>query len=309
MKRILVIGSANMDLSLNVYRMPERGETLTDNGGVAYTPGGKGANAAIAFRRLGAEVYFMAKLGMDMHGQTLYDFYKKEGIDTSAIMVDRAEPTGFATVIKENGGHNRIIYYPGANEHITREEMERAFDKANPEALYIGFEISFESALEAAAIASKRGIPIFVDAAPADKGFKLESLPPLEIFSPNESETLIYTGILPEGQEQTLRAALILWRRVRCKYLVIKQGERGASIYDGKHFYMVPASPVTEVVDTTAAGDTFTSAMTLKYLITSDIKAAVKYGTQAAAVTISRWGATTSVPTAKEVQDYINTLR
>ena len=284
MKRILVIGSANMDLSLNVYRMPERGETLTDNGGVAYTPGGKGANAAIAFRRLGAEVYFMAKLGMDMHGQTLYDFYKKEGVDTSAIMVDRAEPTGFAAVIKENGGHNRIIYYPGANEHITREEMVRAFDKANPEALYIGFEISFESALIAASIADERGIPIFVDAAPADKSFKLESLPPVEIFSPNESETLVYTGILPEGQEATLRAALILWRRVRCKYLVIKQGERGASIYDGKHFYMVPASPVTEVVDTTAAGDTFIGAFCVSLSEGKSVNEAAEFATCATTV-------------------------
>lgn len=309
MKKILVIGSANMDLSLNVYRMPERGETLTDNGGVAYTPGGKGANAGVAFRRLGAEVYFMAKLGMDMHGQALYDFYKKEGIDTSAIMVDRAEPTGFAAVIKENGGHNRIIYYPGANEKMTREEMVSAFDKARPDALYIGFEISFASALVAASIAEERGVPIFVDAAPASKSFKLESLPPIEIFSPNENETYEYTGIRPDGQESSLRASLVLFRRVRCKYVVIKQGERGASIYDGKHFYMVPASPVSEVVDTTAAGDTFTAAMTLKYLMTKDIRTAVKYGTEASAVTISRWGATTSVPTATEVEEYISSLR
>ena len=308
MKRILVIGSANMDLSLNVYRMPERGETLTDNGGVAYTPGGKGANAGVALRRLGAEVFFMAKLGMDMHGQALYDFYKKEGIDTSTILVDRVEPTGFATVIKENGGHNRIIYYPGANEKMTREEMARAFDKAKPDALYIGFEISFASALEAASLAEERGVPIFVDAAPADKSFKLEALPPLEIFSPNESETFEYTGIRPDGQEASLRASLALWRRVRARYIVIKLGERGASIYDGKHFYMVAASPVSEVVDTTAAGDTFTSAMTLKYLLTGDIRAAVKYGTQAAALTISRWGATASVPTALEVEEYISSL-
>lgn len=309
MKRILVIGSANMDLSLNVYRMPERGETLTDNGGVAYTPGGKGANAAIALHRLGAEVIFSAKLGADMHGRTLYDFYKKEGLDTGAIMVDRAEPTGFAAVIKENGGHNRIIYYPGANEHITMEQMISAFDKYRPDALYLGFEISFDSALTAAKIATERGVPVFIDAAPANKSFPLEALPMVEVFSPNESEAYEYTGIMPGGQEASLRAALALWRRVRCKYLVIKQGARGASIYDGRHFDMIPASPVSEVVDTTAAGDTFTAALTLKYLECGDIKEAVRYGTQAAAVTISRWGATTSVPTAEEVRAYILSLR
>ncbi|MBR5817213.1 MAG: ribokinase, partial [Clostridia bacterium] len=65
MKKILVIGSANMDLSLNVYRVPDKGETVVDNGGVAYTPGGKGANAAAAFAKLGADVTLCTKLGQD----------------------------------------------------------------------------------------------------------------------------------------------------------------------------------------------------------------------------------------------------
>ena len=247
MKKILVIGSANMDLSLNVYRVPAAGETLTDNGGVAYTPGGKGANAAAAFVKLGAEATFCAKLGQDVHGQQLYNYYKGIGLDTSAIRVDRDMPTGFATVIKEADGQNRIIYYPGANAHISTDQMIEAFEKAQPDALYIGFEISFESALSAARIAEAKGVPIFVDAAPASGKFSLESLPYMEIFSPNESETLEYTGIMPTGQDSSLRAALALWRRVRCKYIVIKQGARGCSIYDGKKFDMLPAERVDNV--------------------------------------------------------------
>lgn len=303
-KRVLIIGSANMDLSLNVYRVPAPGQTVLDDGGVAYTPGGKGANAAVAFSRLGADTVLAAKLGADVHGHQLYEYYKKEGINTSHIKVDRDFPTGFAVVMKEANGENRIIVYPGANGRMSTENMVEAFSSA-PDALFLGFEIGFESALSAARIAASRNIPIFIDAAPAHKGFPLENLPYCEIFSPNETETFEYTGIMPGGADSTLKAALALYRRVKCRYLVIKQGERGASIYDGKRFDMIPSERVEKVVDTTAAGDTFTAAMTLEYLRCGDIKTAVKYGAAAASITVSREGASSSVPTEEEVMRLI----
>lgn len=305
LKRILVIGSANMDLSMNMYKLPEPGETLTDDGGVAYTPGGKGANAAFTLKKLGADTVFSAKLGADLHGQKLYGFFKELGLNTSYIKVDRDFPTGFAAVIKETGGQNRIIYYPGANVCLTRENLVEAFSSA-PDAVYINFEVSFETALLASKMASERGIPIFIDAAPASRDFMLEALPRLEVFSPNESETFTYTGILPAGADASLRAALALWKRVKCKYLVIKQGARGVFIYDGKHYSMIPAYRADKVVDTTAAGDVFTAAMTLEYMrCGGDIVRAAKYGAAAAAVSVSRSGAISSVPTLEEVNDLI----
>ena len=302
--RILIIGSANMDLSLNVFKVPLAGETVLDDGGVAYTPGGKGANAAVAFSRLGARVTFSTRLGMDAHGSQLYNYSTDEGIDTSAIKVDRDFPTGFAVVMKEASGQNRIIVYPGAAAHITPENMVEAFSSV-PDALFLGFEIGFDAALTAAKIAESRRVPIFIDAAPASKSHALEALPPIEIFSPNETETYEYTGIMPGGADSSLKAALALYRKVNCKYVVIKQGERGASVYDGKRFEMIPAHRVDKVVDTTAAGDTFTAAMTLEYLRCGDIKAAVRYGAAAAAITVSRSGASSSVPTREEVERFI----
>lgn len=303
-KKILIIGSSNMDLSLNVYKVPSAGETVCDDGGVAYTPGGKGANAAIAFSRLGATAVFSTKLGADAHGQQLYRFYKEAGLDTSYIKVDRNLPTGFSVVMKEKDGQNRIIVYPGANAGISTEDMIEVFS-CMPDALYLGFEIGFEQALRAAKIAASKNVPIFVDAAPADKRTVLESLPFVEIFSPNETETFEYTGIMPVGADSSLRAALSLWRRVNCRYVVIKQGARGACVYDGKRFDMISAERVERVVDTTAAGDTFTAAMTLEYLRCADIKRAMKYGTAAAAITVSRSGASSSVPTFSEVENFI----
>ena len=119
------------------------------------------------------------------------------------------------------------------------------------------------------------------------------------------TETETYTGIRPIGSDSSLRAALELYKRVKCKYIVIKQGERGSFVYDGKKYYMIPAEPVMRVVDTTAAGDTFTAAMTLEYLRTGDIIAAVRYATAAAAITVTRSGASVSIPTAKEVAEFI----
>ncbi len=304
-KRILVIGSSNMDLSLNMYKLPEKGETLVDDGGVAYTPGGKGANAAIAFKNLGAECVFATKLGADMHGQKLYEYYKSSGINTSNIKVDRDFPTGFAAVIKESDGQNRIIYYPGANTHMTKENLVEAFS-CMPDAVYISFEVSFETALLAAKIASERSVPIFIDAAPADKNHQLELLPFVEIFSPNEIEAKEYTDILPLGVDSALRAAHALWKRVKCRYLVIKQGVRGVFIYDGKHYSIVPACRPDKVVDSTAAGDAFTAALTLEYLRSGDITLAAKYGVAAGAMTVSKEGASSSVPTAAELADFIS---
>ena len=177
-----------MDLSMNIYKMPEPGETLLDDGGIAYTPGGKGANSAVAFAKLGGECVFCTKLGRDAHGQKLFNYYKEVGINTSYIKVDAEAPTGLAVVMKEADGSNRIIVYPGTNKLLNKDNIAEAFD-CNPDALYIGFEIPFDMAIAAAKIASAKNIPIFVDAAPASKDYPLEALPRVEVFSPNETET------------------------------------------------------------------------------------------------------------------------
>ena len=304
MKRILLIGSSNMDLSMNMYKIPAPGETLLDDGGVAYTPGGKGANAAVAFARLGADCIFCTKLGMDAHGQKLFNYYKECGINTSCIKVDRETPTGLAVVMKEADGQNRIIVYPGANRTLSNDNIIEAFS-SNPDALYLGFEIPFNMALAAAKIAAAKNIPIFIDAAPASKEYPLDQLPPLEVFSPNESETYEYTGIMPMGTDTCLKAAYALYNMVKTKYIIIKLGSRGSFIYDGKHFDLIPAYRPDKTVDTTAAGDTYTAALTLEYLRSGNMKNAMKYGSAAASIAVSRKGASTSIPTENEVMEFL----
>ena len=304
-QKILIIGSSNIDFSMNMYKLPEAGETVIDDGGVAYIPGGKGGNAAIAFKRLGADSVFCTKLGADIHGQKLYNYYKEQGVDTSYVKVDRDNPTGLAVVMREGDGTNRIVVYPGANATLTNENVVEAFD-CNPDALYLGFEIPFNIVVAAAKVAAAKNIPIFIDAAPANKDYDLEKLPPVEIFSPNETEAYEYTGIMPSGMENSLRAALAISRSVKAKNIVIKQGSRGAFLYDGKRYNTFPAVKADKTVDTTGAGDAFTAAMTLEYLRNGgDIKGAIKYGNAAGAITVTRKGASSSIPTAEEIEELL----
>lgn len=303
-KRILLVGTSNMELSMNMYELPVAGATAIDDGGVAYTPGGNGANAAIAFKRLGAESIFCTKLGADLHGQKLYGYFKDAGLNTSYIKVDHDFPTGFSAILKEANKEPRTVYYPGANMRITRENLADAFS-SRPDALYLNFGVSFDTALTAAKMAASKSVPIFIDASPADKNFPLEALPEVEIFSPNENETLEFTGILPAGADSSLRAALMLYKRLKCKYVVIKQGARGVFVYNGKHYQMIPPYRPDKVVDTAASGDAFTAALTLEYLKTGDIMLAAKYAAAAGALAVSRLGASESLPSEAEVIDFI----
>ena len=124
----------------------------------------------------------------------------------------------------------------------------------------------------------------------------------MEIFSPNEQEAFELTGIMPTSMETSLRASLAIARKTKAKSVVIKMGSRGAFLYDGKRYNTFPAARVDKTVDTTSAGDAFTAAMVLEYLRNGgDVKEAIKYGNIAGAITITRPGATYSIPTKEEV--------
>ncbi|MBQ8186160.1 MAG: ribokinase [Clostridia bacterium] len=302
-QRILVISSANIDFVQRMRRMPYSGETVIENElKYSYIPGGKGANSAIAFSRFGADTVFACKLGRDANAKRLRSIYEREGIDTRYILEDEETPTGLASILVEDNGKNRIIVYPGANMTMTAEDIEESFT-CYPDAVYMQLEIPDEAVIEAARRANEAEIPLFIDAGPARLDFPLDKLGKIEIFSPNESECRIFTGITPNSEENCLRAAIRLSSLVDAKYIVIKLGDKGAFIYDGREYYMIPSEKV-EAVDTTAAGDIFTAVMTYVYLQNHNIVSAVKYATCAAAISVTREGASTSIPTREEVIAY-----
>ena len=302
-KRILVAGSSNIDFLLTTPYIPAPGETLISGGKYAFTPGGKGANAAIASKAMGADVVFCSRVGDDAYGDRLIALFNERGIDTRYIKVDRLEQTGLAVVMLEKSGTNRIIVFSGANSKICDTDVEAAFS-AYPDAVLTQFEIRPDAVIAAARTAAYEGIPFFVDAGPADAEFPLAKLEQVEIFSPNETETEILTGIRPNNLENCLRASIALCNKVDIKYVVLKLGERGCYIYDGKYCDLISPYDVP-VVDTTAAGDVFTAALTTEYLRTNDIISSAKFANAAGALAVTKLGAVNSVPTLEEVRKLI----
>ena len=302
--RLLVVGSANMDMILRCNRVPSAGETLLSYDTYATAPGGKGANAACAAKKIGADVIFCTRLGKDSNGTKLYSLYESIGIDTRCVFVDKVEQTGLAVVIVEKNGTNRIIVYPGANTKITDRDIEDAF-LTYPDAVLTQFEIGEDAVMYTAKMAHDNDVPLIVDAGPARAGYPIEKLGRIEIFSPNESETQILTGVLPTSIEECLRACTVLATKADINYTVLKLGERGAFIYDGKYFDIVPSYSVT-AVDTTAAGDAFTAALATEYIRNGkDIYKASKYANAVGALTVTKHGAFTSLPDATEVEKFI----
>lgn len=303
-KKILVVSSANMDMVLGVERVPNAGETVIDNGKYSYIPGGKGANSALAFARLGADCTFVTKVGADTNGEELVALYKKEGINTSYLKKSEDDKTGLATIFVEESGQNRIIVFPGANQKIDASQIDEAIENEKPDALYLQFEINYDAILHASQRAYENNIPVFVDAGAVSSSFPFEKLPPLEVFSPNESEAFTICGIIPSDEKKCLEASLAISKLVRAKYIVIKLGGRGAYIYDGQNGVTIPTFPI-KVVDTTAAGDAFTASLTLSYLESGDIYKACIFGHATGTLTVSKKGASSSIPSINEVVDFL----
>ena len=304
-KKILVVSSANMDFVMKVGQIPTAGMTMIESRSYSYVPGGKGANSALAFARLGADSVFCTRLGKDANGEALRKVYDDAGIDTRYIVADNAQPTGLAVIMVEDEGANRIIVYPGANGTVCRADAEAALD-CGPDAVFMQLEIGEQAILDTAALAAARGIPVFVDAGPARADFPLDKLPGLTVLSPTATETAIFTGIEPATEADCAAAAKKLAGMGDAKYIVIKLGGRGAFVWDvAAERGETIASYDTKVVDTTAAGDAFTAALTLEYLRSGDIFRAVRYGNVVGSITVSRAGASTSIPTTEEVDAFI----
>lgn len=302
--KILVLGGTNMELSMNMYKIPVAGEKISDDGGVAYVPGGYGLSAAISLARLGADAMLVTKLGRDLHGQQLYSYLREAGVNTSLVKVDNRAQTSLTVNLKTGEGVATVAY-PGATETLMRENVREGF-LAMPDAVLLSLDLPVELVIYTIGEARAHGIPVFIDGAPADGGYPLESLPEFEVFTPNEQETEAFVGQLPIGADASLRAAVSLFRRVKCKYLVIKQGDRGAFIYDGKRYFMIPPIAVGKPLDTQGAGDAFNAGIVLRYLAGQmDIKSAVQYGSVVAAIAVTRRGAYTSVPTDEEVVRFL----
>lgn len=291
-----VAGSINMDMILKAPHIPECGENVvgTDYG---YACGGKGANQATALAKLGANVKMIGKVADDANGKKLIENLERNGIDASGV-AENGSQTGLAAILLDGEGRNRIIVYEGANAEIVPDEAVGAID-ADTDLLLVQFETSEEVVTSAVNHAIRSGITTVIDCGPA-KDFALEKMQGATILSPNESETKALTGIMPESDKAVFEASNVLMERSKAKYVVLKLGERGCSLFDGNELKFFPVFE-SKVVDTTAAGDCFTAALALEYVRSGNIEEACIMGNKAGSIAVSRLGAENSMPTVEEI--------
>lgn len=294
--RAAVVGSINMDIILNMEKVPETGENVLGTN-YSYACGGKGANQAIGLSRLGAKVEMIGKVADDSNGHKLLENLKKNNVDVSNVPMTGTQ-TGLAAIILDGDGKNRIIVFKGANDEIDPSEAADCL-KDDVDLLLVQFETHDDVVISCVNRATEKGIATVIDCGIA-KDFPLEKFNGATIISPNESETKALTGILPEDECSILKASEILMKRCSAELVVLKLGERGCSVWDGKTLCMMPSYP-TDVVDTTAAGDSFTAAMALEFIRSKDIYSACDIGNKAGSVAVSRMGADASMPTAEEL--------
>ncbi|MEV1179180.1 ribokinase [Nonomuraea sp. NPDC049784] len=290
---ISVFGSANMDLVAYVSEAPKRGETVTGHR-FRTVPGGKGANQAIAAARAGAQVAFLGAVGDDGFGAEMRATLVEAGVDVRGLR-QVPGPSGIAHIVVDDAGGNSIIVVPGANGTVTGPSGEDLAAIARSEALLLQLELPMEAVVGAAQAAQVSGVPVFLTPAPA-RPLPDELLDAVTTIVPNEHEAAAITGAA--DPEAALDALL-----ERVEEAVITLGSEGA-LYGSRsgERLRVPAVKV-EAVDTTAAGDTFVGALAVARSEGQGMAEALAFASAAAALSVQREGASTSMPARHEIEN------
>jgi ribokinase len=297
--KILVIGSANMDMVIQSDHFPSPGETII-GGTFSLVPGGKGANQAVAAARLGGEVSFISQLGKDLFGQQNLANYQQEGINTSHIQLNPNKPSGVALITVDKSGENTIIVAPGANEALSIKDIHNAinlFEAAD--ILLIQLEIPIPVVCEACRMAFDMGKKIILNPAPATV-IPEATYPHLHMITPNETEAEILTGVKVNDHLSAMKASLILLGK-GVPNVIITMGAAGSYVHTSEYQGIIPTEKV-EVKDTTAAGDTFNGALAVALAQEKGIQEAVKFALKAATLSVQRFGAQTSIPFSNELE-------
>ncbi len=300
--RILAISPTDMEFVQRTEVFPEAGETVV---GSSYDniPGGEGAEFAVTLTMLGAECILCSRVGADSNGQRLRAQFREMGIDTRFMSMDRRAATGLVSAITDATGAVRRVSFPGANLLISAADTEDAFTSI-PDAAIISLRSPDKIVTSVSEYAARKKIPLMIDGGPKNPDFQLNRLFPCEIFTPDEEELLAFTGIAPSNTENCLRSVIRLSSLVKAKYYIIKMGDRGAFLYDGKYYNVVLPINV-DAADTACAGSVFDAALMTEYVRSGDIMRSVHYANAAAALTVSRHGSLDSIPTGEELSSFI----
>ena len=301
MSKIIVIGSSNTDMVVKAAILPLPGETLL--GGTFFmNAGGKGANQAVAAARLGGAVIFIANVGNDLFGREAIQLLQKEGVDTSFITTDFNHPSGVALITVDKKGENNIVVASGANAAFNAAKLEAELAVFERDSIFVmQLEIPMETIYYAASVAAKKGSITILNPAPACE------LPPsllsfITILTPNQTEAEMLSGVTITDIISAQQAASIILDK-GVKTVIITLGSKGALVVQERFSKLVP-SPMVEAVDTTAAGDVFNGALAVALAEGFPITEAVAFGCQAAAISVTRFGAQASAPYRHEITNF-----
>ena len=301
--KIAVVGSSNMDLVVKSKRIPAVGETIL-GGDFIMVPGGKGANQAVAAAKLGAEVYFIAKLGDDVFAEQSLGNFEKETVNTKHVIQTSEAPSGVALITVDDAGDNVIVVAPGANLKLSPADVKRAeSDIASCGAVVAQLEVPLETIEFAAKMANDLNVPFILDPAPA-RELGPELLRMVDVLTPNETEAQILTGIEVTDEESARAAAKNLLER-DIKAVILTLGSKGFLLADKEETRYVLAQKV-DAVDSTAAGDAFTGSLAVGIAENKSLLDAALFANYVAALSVTKMGAQSSMPTLGEVESFMN---
>lgn len=292
-KKILVIGSSNVDLCLTTNEFPEAGETVMGSNFITNT-GGKGANQTVAAARLGANVTFVSCVGNDDYGNLVIQNLEKDNIDTKFITKYDNESTGIAVVIINKSGENEIVIIPGANNLLSENHINDADEIFyNADIILLQQEIPSNVVEYVIEKAKKMDKKVILNFAPARyiSDYFLQNLYMLVL---NETETQYITGYEIKYDENIVTKAAEDLINKGVQNVIITLGAKGSFVYNKYFVGFIDSFPV-QVVDTTAAGDTFVGALSVA-LQEDNIKEAVIFASKAAAFSVGKKGAQMSMP-------------
>ncbi len=295
-KGILVIGSLNMDLSIDLAKMPVTGETILGRG-IAYKAGGKGANQACAAGKLGGRVRMLGCVGQDEFGQKLVKSLSESGVETDYIKESRDLPTGTAVIYVDDNGDNSIVVIPGANMACDIEYLKEQDEQFHwCDYVVLQMEIPYEAVWYSVKRAKELGKMVILNPAPTPDEIPEEILSLVDYLTPNETEIIALNGKskddIREGAEKLLSRGV--------SNVIATLGDRGALLVNryGETFY--PARKVVSV-DTTAAGDCFNGAMVAALAEGQSEAEAILFANIASSIAVTRKGAQESLPIREDV--------
>jgi ribokinase len=301
-KRIIVIGSANVDMVLQVPELPGPWGTVTD-GRLSQGEGGKGANQAIAAARAGAQVTFVSSLGDDAYGHRAIETYVADNLDVEHVRLTRRAPTGTAFILVDPQGENSIALAPGANQQLASGQvLAAAKSLQQADLLVLQLEIPMPAIETAVSLAQAAKVPILLNAAPARK-VAPALLPAIHCLVVNVTEAATLLG-KPLEDEEAFEAAVKSLQELGPRLVVLTLGKRGLCATNGQEIYRLPAFSVT-AVDTTAAGDIFCGVLAVALAEALPWPQALRLAQAGAALSVQRPGALRSAPERSAIEDFL----